>query len=418
MADCDYKACVPSQDDTGIVLAFIGSVVPDRPEFQNPAFNRAGNMFQENLLFALSAAGLPPDNILSQPPIQSFPRSRLIWSSGARLKLANGMQVRVGPFLNLPVLRPLTVGLAILINLIIWGWRHRNIPHRVVYTFNLTEPPGLFTLIGARLVRAKAVASINDVNIPGETVPRSLSRRVDFWLQKQLMPRFDGLVVVNRRIIDDFAPQAVFIRMEGGVPEALLQLAPKSGVKTDAGSAPFTIVATGTLNEANGFLDILEAFSLLPSEGYRLRIAGTGPLSQIIKRAAEGDPRIEYCGYLSFEQVVALQSTADVLVNMRLTQRLNTRYFFPSKTIEYLASGVPVITTCTGHIEEEYAHIAFLLQDESPLGLAQMIEHVASLDPEIRAQTGRAAMEHVRMHSTWEAQGRRVVEFICSEVVH
>jgi len=155
----------------------------------------------------------------------------------------------------------------------------------------------------------------------------------------------------------------------------------------------------------------------LPGEGYRLRIAGTGPLEGRIRQAAEADRRIEYCGYLAFEQVLELYDTADVLVNMRLTQRMRTGYFFPSKTLEYLASGVPVITTCTGHIADEYAAMAFPLRDESPQGLARMIEHVASLDPEVRRQKGKVAQEYVQRHNTWERQGRRVADFVRSQVL-
>ena len=60
-----------------------------------------------------------------------------------------------------------------------------------------------------------------------------------------------------------------------------------------------------------------------------------------------------------------VDNTADVLVDMRLTEALNTKYSFSSKLMEYLASGTPVITTCTGHVEEEFADIAYLLKTKA-----------------------------------------------------
>ncbi len=60
-----------------------------------------------------------------------------------------------------------------------------------------------------------------------------------------------------------------------------------------------------------------------------------------------------------------VDNTADVLIDMRLTEALNTKYSFPSKLMEYLASGTPVITTCTGHVEEEFADIAYLLKTKA-----------------------------------------------------
>ena len=400
----------PSEDTRAdIVLAYVGSVVPDQPEFHSPAFSRAGNMRQTNVLDALKNAGLPPSLILSQQPMRAFPNSRTIMSAPGRVVLPSNLGVNLLPFLNLPILRPLTVGIFVLINLIRWGWQQRAAQQKVVYTFNLTEPMGLFTLLAARLIGAKAVVSVNDVNVPGEAVPATLFHRFDFWLQKKLIPHFDGLVVVNTRIVEDMAPDVPFVHVAGGVSEEILR---RSFDHRGEPDAPFTIVSTGSLSEHNGFEDLLQAFSLLRGNSYRLRIAGKGELESRIRQSAETDPRIEYCGYLGFIDVLALYDTADVLINMRLTQRVKTHYYFPSKMFEYLASGVPVITTCVGQIEEEYAERAFFLKDESPEGLARLIEQVASMEPEIRKQKGRMAREYIQAHGTWEAQGCRIVNFI------
>jgi glycosyltransferase involved in cell wall biosynthesis len=401
-----------------IALAYVGCFVPDQPGFRNPAFNRAGNMFQENLLLGLKDAGLDSSLVLAQRPLRAFPKSRVIWSPSSRVTSTGGLPIRLVPFMNFSVFRPLTVGMAVLAGLIRWGKRNRDFPHKIVYTMNLTEPPGLFTLLGARLIGAKAVASINDVNIPGETVPASLLRRLDFWLQKRLITRFDGLVVVSKRIIEDLAPSARYVRIDGGISEAMLYPpSNKTGLRAEP-DAPFTIVSAGTLNEANGFIEILEAFSLLTGGNYRLRIAGAGPLADKVKMAAQADPRIEYCGLLTLEGVLALYAEADALINMRLTQRVRTGYFFPSKLMEYMASGVPVITTCTGHVEEEYGNFVYLLKDETPRALARIIERVASADPGIRTQKGKTAQEHMRTHSTWKVQAGRVADFIRADILH
>jgi glycosyltransferase involved in cell wall biosynthesis len=374
-------------------------------------------MFQENLLLALQQAGLPASLILSQRQLRAFPRSRTLWVRREQAKLASGLSIVLVPFLNLPVLRPLIVGLVILLNLIGWGWRQRYTPHRVVYTFNLTEPPGLFTLLGAWLIGAKAVVSLNDIHIPGQLVPATLARRLDFWLQKKLIPRFDGIVVVSKKIVEDFAPNRPFVRLEGGVKEVFFQQTHPYTSRLSQEKTPFTIASAGTLYEVNGINELLAAFALLSGSGYRLRIAGSGPLAEKVKQAAQADPRIEYSGYLSFEDVLAFYTSADVLINMRLTQTMKTDYFFPSKILEYLASGTPIITTCTGHIEEEYADFVFLLKDETPQGLARLIEQVATMDPQIRTQKGRAARDYIRVHNTWEAQGQQLAKFICNDIL-
>ena len=102
---------------------------------------------------------------------------------------------------------------------------------------------------------------------------------------------------------------------------------------------------------------------------------------------------------------------------MRLTEALNTKYFFPSKVMEYLTSGVPLISTCTGHMEEEYGDFCYLLRDETPQGLADTIRYVASLDPEERIGRGRKARAYMAKNKTWDAQGNKLFKYICETVL-
>ena len=400
-----------------IKLAYIGSIVPDEPAFQTPAFSRAGNMCQQNLLLSLVRAGLPPSIIISFRPEQSFPGGSRLGVGKEKISASEGLNINLLPFINIIPLKQIMIGLGTLWSLLLWGWRNRKAAHRVVYTFNISVPSGFFTLLGAWLTRSKVVAMVYDINVPGETVPFKLSWRIDYWLHKILLPRFDALVVIADPIIKDFAPKVPFIRVEGGIDDSLLCNSSEIVKARKNDESLFVVAFAGGLKDANGILEILEAFALTHGEQYRLRIAGTGPLEREVSEAAQNDARIEYCGYLSFDGVLALYDKADVLINMRPTKTLNTKYFFPSKLMEYLASGVPVITTCTGYVEQDYADFVFLLKDETPQGLASMIEYVASLEQNIRTDKGTEARNYVCSHKTWHVQGQRVVDFILNKVL-
>lgn len=395
---------------TRIALAFVGCVVPDEPQYRTGAFDRAGNMFQTNLLISLGSAGIPVSTIISPIPIKSWPSGRSLFVRSAKYRLAGDASVRSLAFVNIPLLKQLTISLAVLSRLLIWGWRNRKCGARVVSTFNLSVPPGLVTLVAARLIGAKVLAHLNDINIPGETVPKSPLFRLDYALQRWLMPHFDGLVVVSDAIIRDFGLRAPHVRVEGGLPESAFLTDPPQR----ADPAKFVIAAAGSLREPNGFSVLLQAFHKLKGEHYRLRIAGTGPLENDVRSAAAQDSRIEYCGYLAFTNVLRLYESADVLVNMRLTRSVNTRYFFPSKVLEYLASGRPVISTCTGHMEEEFGRFTFLLRDETPEALAAAIEHMERLGNDTRHRQGTIARNYVMANKTWSEQGRRVARLIRS----
>jgi glycosyltransferase involved in cell wall biosynthesis len=400
-----------NEHQTRIALAFVGIVVPDEPKYHSVAFSRAGNMFQTNLLSSIASAGITASTIISPIPVQSWPSGNRLLVRGSKYRLKDGTEISSLPFVNVPLLKQLTIGVAAMQRLLVWGWRNRKSEFRVVCTFNLTVPPAVFTLMAARLIGAKTIAHLNDINIPGETVPNSLFFRMDYALHRWLMPRFDGLVVVSKAIVREFGLSAPHILIEGGVDECAFH-----EVSQPTNSSSFVIVSAGSLDEANGVKILLEGFSKLRGEHYRLRIAGAGPLDAEVRRAAEGDPRIEYCGYLKFTEVLRLFESADLLVNLRLTKNINTKYFFPSKLIEYMASGRPVISTCTGHVEEEFGEFLFLLRQETPDGFAEAVKNISRIEKDTRELLGAKARAYTMTNRTWSAQGRRMVRFIESLV--
>ncbi len=395
----------------------VGSVVPDRREFHTRAFSRAGQMCQQNLLLGMKHAGAPASAVLAAQPIPSFPHTRRIWLGKGRTTLPEGIEVTLLPFVNITPLKQLMIGLFTSWRILQWGWRNRKTPQRVVLTYNVSVPPGIFTWAAAKLIGAKAVAMIYDVEIPGQTVPWSVRRCIDLWLHKWVLPRFDGIISISDAIAQDLTPGHHYLRVEGGIRQEAIEqtahLASRSGVD----NAPFTIVSAGSLDEPNGVSLLLDAFARLPGDGYRLKIAGRGPLESKVKQAAAHDSRIDYLGFIAYDQVLALYCSADVLVNVRLTKTLNTKYFFPSKLMEYLASGVPVISTCTGHVEQEFGGFVYLLREETAESLARLIAAVAESPRDQRTEMGRRARQHVATHKTWDSQSGRIATYLRETVL-
>jgi glycosyltransferase involved in cell wall biosynthesis len=364
-------------------------------------------MFQHNMLAALSSAGFRPEVALSFRPVAAFPRGRSLRVPSSSAEIEPGLNVQLLPFLNISPLKQLLIGVSAALRLVRWSWSSRARP-RVMLTYNLTVPSGLLTWAAMRLTGAKAVAFVADINVPGQTVPNSLYFHLDFLLHRWLIPRFDGLIVVSDAVLKDFAPHSKALRVEGGISEALVtrQRTPRP----DDGQ--FVLVATGSLDDANGIREIVDAFRSLNGDRFRLVVAGAGPLEQYVRKAAAQDPRIEYAGFVRFDQVVELYDRADALVCMRITRALNTKYFFPSKLMEYFASGTPVITTCPGHVAEEFSDVAYLLHDETAEGLVKLVLEVSSRPREERQARARCAFEYMATQKTWAAQARKIRAFL------
>ncbi len=394
-------------------LAVVGSIVPDDDRFYGPAFNRAAQMFQDELIYAVSRAGLSDIEVLSIEPIPAFPRIKRIFGRTGTEVSRRGIHIRLLPFVNIHPLKVLTSGLSTMTALLKWAWRHRGSP-RVIHAINLSVPPGVFIWLAARLSRSRVSVSVLDVWKPGHLVPDSLARRFDFWMQRRLLPRFDGHMVVAASIADDFLSGRSVCLLEGGI--AADRFASSGEAPASSGDDRFRIVLAGSLESYNGLRLVEGAMRMLP-EDYELVIAGTGSLDGLAREWADRDPRIRFLGFLPFEEVLDLYQSAHLLLNARITKAIDTRYFFPSKLMELLASGTPVLSTCTGHVESEYGHVLYLLRDETPEALAARIEEIRGVADDERRELGRRAREFMLTEKTWHRQGERLADYLRREVL-
>ena len=76
--------------------------------------------------------------------------------------------------------------------------------------------------------------------------------------------------------------------------------------------------------------------------------------------------------------VVEKEMDATLLVNPRPTDEEYVKYSFPSKTMEYMASGTPVLTTRLPGMPAEYYPYVDFIDEETPEGIARALKRVLS----------------------------------------
>jgi glycosyltransferase involved in cell wall biosynthesis len=107
---------------------------------------------------------------------------------------------------------------------------------------------------------------------------------------------------------------------------------------------------------------------------------------------------------------------ADLFVCIPGTLDPGNENAFPSKLLDYLASGKLVVATPLAHIAEEYGTFLRLLDDETPEGLVKVISELAQLPPQERTRRGQRGREFVMRAKRWNSQGRKLVGLIQSLV--
>lgn len=114
------------------------------------------------------------------------------------------------------------------------------------------------------------------------------------------------------------------------------------------------ILYSGTLHYQYGIKNLLDAFEGIKNTETELWICGSGEAEKEIKLLAQKDSRVKFFGFCTQEEVTQLRARASILVNPRTNEGEYTKYSFPSKTMEYMASGKPVVMYKLDGIPDEY----------------------------------------------------------------
>ena len=172
------------------------------------------------------------------------------------------------------------------------------------------------------------------------------------------------------------------------------------------------ILYSGGLNARYGILDLLKAFELINDPDYRLWLCGVGNAVEKVKEAMARDSRICYLGQVSHDKVLQLQKQATLLVNPRHSNEEFTRYSFPSKTLEYLASGTAVVMSHLASIPKEYDAYLNYFEDESPEGMSRKIQEICSKDRKELETKGKTASSFIFSQKNPQVQVSRIVELM------
>lgn len=262
---------------------------------------------------------------------------------------------------------------------LLWGSQRRTGRKIVVCdVLNFSITAG--ALLAALFCRVKTVAVVTD--LPGflnfsrqERGWRKIKRSLYQWLSEYLIGRYDYYLVltedINGVVNKKGRPHVV---IEGMVD---FKMADVVNVLEEK-HAEKVVIYAGALYEKFGVGKLIEAFSHVDGREYRLWLYGAGDMEPEICRAAAKDPRIVYFGVVPNPVVVNQQLKATLLVNPRPSDEEFTKYSFPSKNMECMASGTPLLTTPLPGMPKEYEPFVFLFEDESVEGMAAELSRVLS----------------------------------------
>ena len=168
------------------------------------------------------------------------------------------------------------------------------------------------------------------------------------------------------------------------------------------------VLYSGTLNRELGIGELIEAFSKMP--GYALWLCGKGDMEMEVQKACDTHPNLRYFGFVSQKKTLSLQSQADALINPRRGDGLFTKYSFPSKTLEYMRSGKPVLCYRLEGIPEDYDPYLTYISDDN--GIQAAVQRIFAFSFEERRKIGEAARNYVLTQKNADMQCGKLLLFM------
>lgn len=397
-------------------ILFLGSLFEKKAEdeiLRKSKINRisnAGNILQWNIIEGLDSNLKNPVDILNCMPIGTYPKyyEDIRFKTKKWAHTAGAEDLEIGSF-NLPGIKEFERVLGY--RKAIFRWIKKNIKeekHIIIFTPYPPFFPALYRLtkdITVTLVVA-------DVPLLGVRDPLSLKITYNL-LVKPLLKRVDNFVLLTKQMtIPMNVGDRPYVVMEGIADIREHACHPENRIRDRK-----IIFYTGALQNQYGIANLLDAFESISNPEYELWLCGWGSSENDIIERCKKDPRIKFFGYVANDEIRRMQQQATLLVNPRTNEGEFTKYSFPSKTIEYMLSGRPVLMYKLEGTPEEYDQYLHYIDGNTTQDMATKIVKICEKTDKELDEFGTKARQFILDKKNKVVQTRRILEMLSKSAI-
>lgn len=339
--------------------------------------------------------------LISSRPINRSVASR-IWF-GAEKDSDSGIEFSYVPFVNYPILRNIFVLASVFLK-VLFSKGKRKDTAVVCDALNIVATMG--ALAASTIRRYKTVGIVTDV-------PCHLSNMKDIPFSQKLnlsiMKKFKSYLLLTEPMSDVVNPRNLpYIVLEGHADSAMVDV---KNLLQDKAEKKICLYA-GSLKRVYGIENLVKGFISANVPNTELHIYGNGDYVEELKQLSERYETVKYFGVAPNKEIVEAELRATLLVNPRPTNEEYTKYSFPSKNMEYMASGTPVLTTKLPGMPADHIPYVYLIEDETSVGIASVLTEVLSKTPEELWEKGNSAKEFILKEKNNIKQAQRLLRLI------
>lgn len=402
------------------------SSVPSPAEFQHTK-----DTFRQGFIYGMNESGykfhtLILNGLCSHPDVHirsvvgrsvsMQTHSGLFWKKRVD-KVSSALEyIHIG-FMNVPVIKHLCIGAGYFFQTLKWLRQNRDKEKAIIMdaAYITAHPFVLAAAFGKCHISAifcdiyEYMADVKDAR-NNEKV--SFVRKTARSIARSSYNKLDSFILLTEQMNYAVNPgKKPYIVMEGLVDINMTTVPNELKDK-----APFPVVMyAGALRAQYGLKNLVEGFQGYANPDARLWIFGAGDYAEDIQKAAETDNRIIFGGMIPLSEVVEKELRATLLVNARPIGMEFTQYSFPSKNMEYMVSGTPVLTTRLPGMPTDYYEHIFTIDGDSPHDVTVALEQVFSLSPSTLHKKGLGARAFVLDKKNNVIQAGRILSLIAKK---
>ncbi len=351
--------------------------------------------------------------ILSRPPVNKS-TNRQVKKLKTKETHDNGIYHYLD-VVEIPFLKHINLFISGFMSTVKWIYKKRG-QEKIIICDVLNLSISISAFLASKLFGVKSVAIVTD--IPNHmqyytTKKKSLIRQLIPNLYRRLcnyfMCKYEFYIMLTEQMNELVNPLSrPYIVMEGLVDINMKSISNKLQDKYEEK----IIIYAGALFKKYGVGKLIEAFIRLNDDNARLWLYGAGEMESEIRNYEIVDNRIKFFGVVPNRDVVQEQVKATLLVNPRPSDEEFTKYSFPSKNMEYMASGTPTVTTLLQGMPKKYQDYVYIFRDETIEGMTKTLDNILKKDRQELHEAGIRSRKFVVREKNSIVQAKRIIEMI------
>lgn len=391
-------------------LIYIGFIVPEKIAQKSKAVSIAGNNMEIGVLNHLCKKYENQIDIISITPIASYPRENRVFHRKQTYQVNNYIKTNAIGFINIPIIKQLSIMFSLIIELIkLLKVNKKTNDKIVIMTYNSMSFLSIPVFVINVFFNIVKVCLVVDIPVTFQKKRHKyleIARYIDNFIALKAFKNYDAMVTLVEKTVNDYAPGVPYKVIDYCVCNTA-KIKYKEDNRIFVEKSQITVTFTGAIEKYYGVNEMIQSVLHLPAH-FILQLYGKGSLVQEVNNIQSDNQRIRYMGLVSNKDAVKAQQFADILLLIRTDPELN-KYGLPSKIIEYLASGTPVISNRIASIPNDLDQFINYIDDTNPISIANKISSITNPENYNKVlDRANKAREHIKENYVWEKQADKI----------